>query len=397
MSDTMPYVSANYLSGEYQPQALTIVSQKISSSQPAYFSDEAEFLIITAGSARLEINRQSISLVAGEIIELMPYQMQQLTLQTNQTVDLFRVRMGMGLPLLSSTDENNYAEALKRTEQYYPIIRVTASELNFLAQFCQEVIRQKQLSNNGTPSLNLAVASYLLHLFQTGVKLPSPHEDVDPAWQWLKYLTFHHQSNISLSKLAALFGASEEQIQRGLKAISGFTFDQLLNQVRIRNATALLQFSELTVRQIANVCGFHSIGTFYYQFQRTHRLLPGAYRAQLKVNHQLIGVSDGWVIGVYLLEHCSEPLTVAQIAEHFNFSIDTVSDRLQKQFGLTFNPLLNLFRCKLARPLVLASSLTIEQIAVKAGYHDAASFVRNYQKVWLLTPTADRQKYTKRA
>ncbi|HBF75716.1 MAG TPA: hypothetical protein DDW71_10745 [Lactobacillus sp.] len=231
----------------------------------------------------------------------------------------------------------------------------------------------------------------MMYLFQTGTKVPLPKQNMESAWQWLKYLQFHHQSEVTLAEVAKVFSETEDTVQEGLLRITGFSFDQLLNQVRIRNATALLEFSELTIRQIANICGYHSVGTFYYQFKKTHRLLPVEYRTQLSTHQQLVGLSDGWVIGVYLLEHCYEPLTVEQVAQTLNFSVDTITNRLKAHFGLTFKPLLNLFRCELARPLVLASKLTFAQIAIKAGYHDTVSFVRNYRKVWHVTPNVDRR------
>lgn len=390
MNQNFPYVSTNYLSGQYQPQALTIVHQHLKKTQPAHFSDEAEFLLITDGQMTLELNRQPINLSAGEIIQLMPYQMQQLKLSDNQSVALFRIRLSLGLLLLSSTDEAQYSKALKTTDRFYPIVRINTTEQAFLTQFCQEVIRQKQLPFGRSSSLNLSLVSYVMYLFQTGTKVPLPKQSREPAWQWLKYLQFHHQSAVTVAEVAKVFSEDERTIQKRLLRITGFSFDQLLNQVRIRNATALLEFSELTIRQIANICGYHSVGTLYYQFKKAHRLLPEEYRMQLSTHQQLVGLSDGWVIGVYLLEHCYEPLTVEQVAQTLNFSVDTITDRLKEHFGLTFKPLLNLFRCELAHPLVLASKLTFAQIAIKAGYHDTVSFSRNYRKVWQVTPSVDR-------
>lgn len=77
--------------------------QHLQKTQPAHFSDEAELLVITDGQMTLELNRRPINLSAGEIIQLMPYQMQQLKLSDNQSVDLFRIRLSLGLLLLSSS------------------------------------------------------------------------------------------------------------------------------------------------------------------------------------------------------------------------------------------------------------------------------------------------------
>lgn len=396
MNYTYPYVSTNYVSGQYRPQSLTIVSQKINQVQPPHFSDEAEYLIVTAGEATLMLNNQPISLSAGEVVLLMPFQLQQLKPEPDNPIELFRVRLSLGLVLLSSIDEAQYTKALQNSNRFHPIIRIKQTEQDFLIHFCQETIRQKQLPTGRTSSLNLALVSYLFHLFQTETQVPLPDQNPDTAWQWLRYLQYHHQSAVTLTELATIFGKTEHDIQQGLVRISGFTFNQLLNQVRIRNATALLQFSELTIRQIANICGFKSIGTFYYQFELVHRQRPLDYRKQLRTHDQLVGLSDGWVIGVYLLEHCYEPITVEQLAQQLNFSVDTVTDRLKQHFGLTFKPLLNLFRCELARPLVLASTLTIDQIAIKAGYHDTASFVRNYRQIWQVTPSQERREQSQR-
>lgn len=392
MNSDYPYVSTNYLSSHYRPQDLSISLETIAADVAPYIRDEAEFWVVTAGTAAVEINGTAFQLTAGDVVQLMPHQIRRLSVETGVPLTLYAIRLSMGLLLLSSNDEKQYAIALRNAEHFFPVIHLAAESQLFLTQFCANTVRQKQHHMTNTESLNLSLTSYLIYLFHV-----EPHVAVgvspDTApWVWLRYLQFHHPSHLTLAGMAQVFETTPKKLQTALISLTGFNFNQLLNQVRIRNAAGLLQFPELSIRRIAAICGYRTISTFYYQFEKINQTSPQAYRDDLKTRHQLVGNSDGWTIGVYLFEHCAETLTLPEVAQTLRFSEDTVNNRLLTYFGLTFKPLLNQFRCEVARPLVLGSQLTTTQIALRVGFQDAVSFNRNYQTTWQITPRQDRQR-----
>ncbi|ANZ60813.1 AraC family transcriptional regulator [Secundilactobacillus paracollinoides] len=392
MNSDYPYVSTNYLSSHYKPQDLSIALETITADVAPYIRDEAEFWVVTAGTAEVEINGTAFQLTAGDVVQLMPHQIRRVSLAGETTLTMYAIRLSMGLLLLSSNDEKQYAVALRNAEHFFPVVHLAADSKTFLEQFCANAVLQKQHHPANSESLNLALTSYLIYLFHVEPHVAVSVSQDEQPWVWLRYLQFHHPSHLTLSGMAKVFETTAQELQAALIELTGFNFNQLLNQVRIRNAAGLMQFPELSIRKIAAICGYRTISTFYYQFEKINTVSPQAYRDALKTHHQLVGNSDGWTIGVYLFEHCAQPLTLPEVAQTLTYSEDTVNERLLTYFGQTFKPLLNQFRCEVARPLVLGSRLTFNQIAVRVGFQDSVSFKRNYQTTWQVTPRQDRQR-----
>lgn len=93
--------------------------------------------------------------------------------------------------------------------------------------------------------------------------------------------------------------------------------------------------------------------------------------------------------------HAAEALTVAEIAERFNYNKDYLS-RLFKQ-NTSAGPLefIHSVRIGKAKELLSRTSLSIKEIAAEAGYPDEKYFMRMFKKMANLTPSQFRNAYHK--
>jgi len=95
----------------------------------------------------------------------------------------------------------------------------------------------------------------------------------------------------------------------------------------------------------------------------------------------------------YINEHCSENLTLDEIAERAGFSKFHFT-RLFKQFtNITFYKYLNQKRIAKAELLLTDKSLSITEIALRSGFSSLSAFIRMFKIIKHCTPTDFRKMY----
>jgi AraC-like DNA-binding protein len=82
----------------------------------------------------------------------------------------------------------------------------------------------------------------------------------------------------------------------------------------------------------------------------------------------------------YIMDHCAEPLTRNALARHTGLSIAHFSLLFHRQTGVSPMQFLIQQRMRLACRLMDTTSLTIREIAIKAGYDDPYYFSRLFSK-----------------
>ena len=79
--------------------------------------------------------------------------------------------------------------------------------------------------------------------------------------------------NISLSRC---------YFSRNFKAVTGRSFKEYLNLIRIEHANTLLTTTEKSVSEIASICGFGSVSHFIYTYKKSQNITPLAFRNKNK-------------------------------------------------------------------------------------------------------------------
>ena len=391
MVKNYPYVGSHYFSENFKPQDLSITFQQIRTTQSQHFYNEVEFIFIVSGKGEIAINGQKFAINEGYLIHLLPYHVHQLVMSENQSLECFRIRFSLGLLLLSSVNETNYLTTLAHMDYTVPIISLNTRKHKQLRFFCDEVIYEKNQNNTHFESLHISLTSYIAYLFQTIKINTHPKKQPNIGWRCLEYLQLHHQDALTVERVAHVLGVTEAQVRTSLEQLTGMDFIPLLNQVRIRNATALLQFPDLTVQKIASICGYRSNANFYKQFKEVHAVTPTKYREHLKDAKQMVGFNDSWDVIVYILENCCMPLYVASVAIHTNFSKDKINKLLNDTLNMGFKELLNRCRVQVARMLSQNFDFDLTELALKVGFTDVNTLIRNYKKYLDVTPHQDKK------
>ncbi len=96
-----------------------------------------------------------------------------------------------------------------------------------------------------------------------------------------KFLEENKTKNISSADICKTLACSRSYISHKFKKQTGMSIREYIRKLRINDAKHLLEYSELTVTEIAFIVGFEYSNYFTYVFKKEIGMGPEAYRKQL--------------------------------------------------------------------------------------------------------------------
>lgn len=100
---------------------------------------------------------------------------------------------------------------------------------------------------------------------------------------------------------------------------------------------------------------------------------------------------DDFLIMNYIQENL-KTVRLADVAEHFNFSVSYCSRLIKSTTGASFNEWKKTLRLRRAESLLINSHYTIAEISDSLGYANPESFIRIFKKVYHTSPSEYRKK-----
>lgn len=94
-----------------------------------------------------------------------------------------------------------------------------------------------------------------------------------------QYISEHWDENIKLSDLALMNNYSVSAMSRFFTKNFNMTFSEFYNDVRLSKAKNELMFSNLSITEIAEKCGFSNLRSFQRIFYDRNQMTPSEYRS----------------------------------------------------------------------------------------------------------------------
>ncbi|MBB6634623.1 helix-turn-helix domain-containing protein [Cohnella thailandensis] len=107
-------------------------------------------------------------------------------------------------------------------------------------------------------------------------------QDESPIRQALSIMGCRFMNSLSVTEISRLVAMSTRHFQRMFKTVTGKSFVQMLQEVRIRHSCGLLQFTRLSVQSVAETVGIFDMYSFYRLFQSHCGMTPGAFRSRMQ-------------------------------------------------------------------------------------------------------------------
>ena len=130
---------------------------------------------------------------------------------------------------------------------------------------------------------NVAGIAGVMRNYHSADRLYEPYQEMSTV---VSYVLDHYSEKISVVELAEMVHLSVSQFDRKFKKLFQMTPQQYLLRVRVNVACEALVWSERSVAQIANECGFFDQSYFTKQFKKIMGEAPLAYRKSYQTSHQ---------------------------------------------------------------------------------------------------------------
>lgn len=92
----------------------------------------------------------------------------------------------------------------------------------------------------------------------------------------------HHYAEMQLEDLANHLKFSKDYFNRLIKEISGKTYTEYLQSIRMEKATEMLLETEESVQKIAEKVGYANLAYFYEVFKEHFKMTPHSYRQKIR-------------------------------------------------------------------------------------------------------------------
>lgn len=165
---------------------------------------------------------------------------------------------------------------ITRDDEHYPKIMKAFTALS-------RIHSQKQLG------YELEVKALLLYLLNLLITHPKTRQKGtnDSRSQRLKavfdFIHEHYTEEIRTDTLAKLCCISPSRFMHFFKEANGTTFNQYLNQYRIRQSALFLRQGK-EISQAAYACGFNNLPYFYKRFQEYYHMTPRKFQQLPEIN-----------------------------------------------------------------------------------------------------------------
>ena len=290
----------------------------------------------------------------------------------------------------------------------YPVIYCTDEEARIIKGILNEiknetgvesiydVLEEKELSKIYVTN---KLCELLIHFKRFITKKDCRQEDgnsieLDDRNAIFRYMYSHLNEKQTLTKISAMFYMSESAISKYITDVTGFSFRDLLNEMRIVKAMDLLTYTDMTLNEIADLCGFTDASHISKVFNDRVGTTPKVYQNIYRNTHDIFGEREKSVsfeIITYIYENYMEDLRIQDVANKFKISIVELNRILLFQLEKNFEELLHFLRINKACEMLLKSNSAITDIGVMVGYNTVKTFNRNFVKLKGMTPGTFRK------
>lgn len=111
----------------------------------------------------------------------------------------------------------------------------------------------------------------------------------------IQYIEAHYQEKLTLDSIANHFTLSKYSLSRAFTTHMNQSLIDYLIDFRIKESRKLLQFTDLSISEIAAATGFLTINNYIHQFKKRTHLTPSDYRSQNQIYSSSKRLSDHYI------------------------------------------------------------------------------------------------------
>lgn len=226
---------------------------------------------------------KSIALQTGDVILIQPGEVHAYENTRNFSVLNFLYdAKNLPLPQLDGAEMPLYMELCATKNQgrdpLYPIGRLDEAALGELQQLYTMLANELANHNPGSALKVFGLfITALVTICRCGKKTSGEVRELS-ALPALHYINLHFKENIAVDKLVALTKLSRSTLFRKFRKLTGYTPADYQRHKKLEAARELLMKSDMTIGEIAFICGFCDSNHLIKLFTAHYGISPGQMR-----------------------------------------------------------------------------------------------------------------------
>ena len=131
--------------------------------------------------------------------------------------------------------------------------------------------------------INSAFSYYIRLLMEGQFACETSSKLESPAERCLSYIEENYMKQVRLEDVAEHIGRNKSYTSALVSKATGMTVVEHLNGVRVKNACAMLAYSDVPIEQVAETCGFTNTKNFCRVFKQIVGTTPTRYRTSHEI------------------------------------------------------------------------------------------------------------------
>ena len=245
---------------------------------------------VIKGAGIHTINNKEFEISKGDIFIIPPYIPHNIFVKNDLSLEVVEFEFATDFILMGDSETYRdfaYLEPFIVTEeQVKPFFRLEDDLQIEVEKILAEVLSEYESKKPGFGLMAKALLFKLLVLVgraYTGAIKGTETEKILNRFKKIinqskEYIDKNYNQSITLNEVAASVGYAKSHFSYLFKAVTGYTFIEYLNKVRIENAMKLLESSDTNIVDIAIESGFNSVANFNKTFKQITGKTPKQYR-----------------------------------------------------------------------------------------------------------------------
>ncbi len=241
-----------------------------------------EFFYLKTGCCTYYVNGKEFHLSPGDIFIAAPGESHCTKYEGEVLCE--RTVIYCDLPVLGNEYLNSHKELIEKFSVSGKVL-VVKKGLEQIDTLLENMLTEKNIPDDySIENMILLFKQILLWIQRYGIFIYEQvdtstglDEDIDSI---MKMVAEEYASTITLEDAAARINLSPTYLSKKFRHVTGKTFSEYVNYIRLRQATQMLLTTDDSVTQIATSCGFNSSNYFKDCFKKRFGVSPRTYRTQ---------------------------------------------------------------------------------------------------------------------
>lgn len=363
---------------------------------------ESRFLYVLSGQAKIKIQNKIYTMEEGDLLALNPWQISEI-IEVDDHIsyylliykyELFNYQIKNHINL--NSEDFPFLETLYRINKVQVPQSLRSEILNIFQSLRDEVglcsldvnLSKKNYSDIFVFAKISELLVYFLRLSERSEE--EFEEDEFFSEQILSYMFLNLKEDLSLARLSKIFYMSESAISTYIKSLTGMGFYELIQSMKILKIEFLLVYTNLTLEEIASLLNFTDGAQVSKVFQTHTGVQANKFRKANQAYTKFLNTKlDQRAVKIleYIYDNYEEDLDILEVSELFDTSPQNINKILKYYVEENFSSLLSTLRIKKACQLLTDTDIPVGEIALRVGFNNQKTFLRNFQRQTSMTPS----------